>query len=48
MVVATKVEVNVTQTREENAEQQIRVEEQQHLFGVVPNYYFSYGQMQLR
>ena len=42
MVVATKVEINVTQTREEIAEQQIHVEEQQHLFGVVPNYYVSY------
>lgn len=42
MVVATRIEINVTQTREEIAEQQIHVEEQQHLFGVVPNYYVSY------
>lgn len=42
MVVATTIEINVTQTREEIAEQQIHVEEQQHLFGVVPNYYVSY------
>ena len=42
MVVATTVEINVTQTREEIAEQQIHVEEEQHLFGVIPNYYVSY------
>jgi Carboxypeptidase regulatory-like domain len=42
MVVATTIEINVTQTREEIAEQQIHVEEQQHLFGVVPNYYVSF------
>lgn len=42
MVVATTIEINVTQTREEIAEQQIHIEEQQHLFGVVPNYYVSY------
>jgi hypothetical protein len=42
MVVATTIEINVTQTREEIAEQQIHVEEEQHLFGVVPNYYVSY------
>jgi hypothetical protein len=42
LVVATTVEVNVTQTREEIAEDQIHVEEKQRLFGVVPNYYVSY------
>jgi len=42
LVVATTIEINVTQTREEIAEQQIHVEEQQHLFGVIPNYYVSY------
>lgn len=42
MVVATTIEINVTQTREEIAEQQIHLEEQQHLFGVIPNYYVSY------
>ena len=40
--VATTVEVNVTQTREEIAEQQIQVQEKQRLLGVVPNYYVSY------
>jgi len=42
LVVATTVEVNVTQTREEIAEDQIHVEETQRIFGVVPNYYVSY------
>jgi len=42
LVVATTIEINVTQTREEIAEQQIHVEEEQHLFGVIPNYYVSY------
>ena len=42
LVVATTIEVNVTQTREEIAEDQIHVEEEQRLFGVVPNYYVSY------
>jgi hypothetical protein len=42
LVVATTVEVNVTQTREEIAEQQIQVQEKQRLLGVVPNYYVSY------
>ncbi len=42
LVVATTIEVNVTQTREEIAESQIHVEEQQRLFGVVPNSYVSY------
>ena len=42
MVVATTIEINVTQTREEIAEQQVHLEEQQHLFGVIPNYYVSY------
>jgi hypothetical protein len=42
LMVATTIEVNVTQTREEIAEDQIHVEEKQRLFGVVPNYYVSY------
>ena len=42
LVVATTIEVNVTQTREEIAEEQIHVEEKQRLFGVVPNYYVTY------
>ena len=42
MVVAITIEISVTQTREEIAEQQIHSEEQQHVFGVVPNYYVSY------
>lgn len=42
MKVATTVEVSVTQTQEEIAEQQIHVEEQQRLLGVIPNFYVSY------
>jgi hypothetical protein len=42
LVVATTVEVNVTQTREEIAEDQIQIEEKQRIFGVVPNYYVTY------
>jgi len=42
MAVATTVEVDVTQTQEEIAEQQIHVEEQQRLLGVIPNFYVNY------
>lgn len=42
LAVATTIEVNVTQTREEIAEQQIHVQEKQRLLGVVPNYYVTY------
>lgn len=42
LVVATTVEVNVTQTREEIAAEQIHVEEKQRIFGVVPNFYVTY------
>ena len=42
LVVATTVEVNVTQTREEIAEEQIHTEENQRILGVIPNYYVSY------
>lgn len=42
LVVATTVEVNVTQTREEIAEQQIHIQEKQRLLGVIPNFYVSY------
>ncbi len=41
LVVATTVEVNVRPT-EEVAAEQIHIEEQQHLLGVVPNFYVSY------
>ena len=44
LAVATTVEVNVTQTREEIAEQQIHEEEKQRVFGVVPNYFVTYHQ----
>jgi len=42
LVVATTIEVNVTQTRVEIAEEQIHVEEKQRILGVVPNYFVSY------
>jgi len=42
LVVATTVEVNVSQTREEIAEEQIHLQEQQHILGVIPNFYVSY------
>lgn len=42
MVVATTVEVNVTQTREEVAQQELHVEEEQRLLGVIPNFYVTY------
>ena len=42
MAVATSIEVNVTKTREEIAEEQIHVEENQRIFGVFPNFYISY------
>lgn len=42
LVVATSVEVNVTETRQEIAEDQIHVEEKQRLLGVIPNYYVTY------
>lgn len=42
LVVATTVEVRVTQTREEIAAEEVHVEEKQRIFGVVPNYYVSY------
>jgi hypothetical protein len=42
LVVATTIEVQVTQTREEIAAEEVRVEEKQRVFGVVPNYYVSY------
>jgi carboxypeptidase family protein len=44
LAVATSVEINVTQTREEIAEQQIHEEEKQRVFGIVPNFYVSYRQ----
>ncbi len=42
LVVATTVEVEVKETQQEVAEEQIHVEEKQRLFGVVPNFYVSY------
>jgi len=42
LVVATMVEVDVTQTQEEVAEEQMHVEETQRVFGFFPNYYVSY------
>ena len=42
LVVATTVEVRVTQTREEIAAEEVHVEEKQRVFGVVPNFYVSY------
>ncbi len=43
LVVATTVEVRVTQTRQEIAAEEVHVEEKQRVFGVVPNYYVSYA-----
>ena len=42
LVVATSVEVNVTETRQEIAADQVHVEERQRLLGVIPNYYVTY------
>lgn len=42
LVVAANVEVTVTKTREEIAEEQVRVQEKQRVFGVFPNFYVSY------
>lgn len=42
MVVATTVEVNVSQTQEEIAAEQIHIEEKQRILAVVPNYYVTY------
>jgi Carboxypeptidase regulatory-like domain len=42
LVVATIIEVNVTKTREEIAQEQVHVQEQQRIFGVFPNFYVSY------
>jgi hypothetical protein len=42
LVVATTIEVNVTKTREEIAQEQVHVQEQQRIFGVFPNFYVSY------
>jgi hypothetical protein len=42
LVVATTVEVQVTQTQEEIAAEQVHIEEKQRVFGVVPNFYVAY------
>jgi len=39
---ATTTEVRVSMTQEELAEKQIHVEEQQRVFGAIPNFYVSY------
>ena len=41
-VATVNTEVNVTQTREEIAEAQIRIQETQRVFGVIPNYFVTY------
>lgn len=43
LVVATEVEVRVTVSPEEVAEQEIHEEEKQRVFGVFPNFYVSYA-----
>jgi len=42
LVVATEVDVQVTLTQTEVAEEQLHVEETQRILGVIPNYYVSY------
>lgn len=42
LVVATEVNVQVTETQEQIAEEQIKVQETQRVLGVFPNYYVSY------
>ncbi|MGB8060666.1 MAG: carboxypeptidase-like regulatory domain-containing protein [Candidatus Sulfotelmatobacter sp.] len=42
LVVATTVEVEVHETQQEVAEEQVHVEEKQRLFGVIPNFYVTY------
>jgi hypothetical protein len=42
LVVATQVDVQVTLTQTEVAEEQVHVEETQRILGVIPNYYVSY------
>ena len=39
---ATKIEVDVAETQEQIAEEEVRVEETQRVFGVLPNYYVTY------
>jgi hypothetical protein len=39
---ATKIEVEVAETQEQIAEEQIHVEEQQRVLGFIPNFYVSY------
>jgi len=42
LTAATKIEVNVAETQEQIAEEEIHVEETQRVFGVIPNYYVTY------
>jgi hypothetical protein len=42
LVVATNVEINVSQTQEEVAAEQLHVEEKQRVLAVIPNYYVTY------
>jgi hypothetical protein len=42
LVVTANVNVQVTETQEEVAEEEIHVEETQRVFGILPNYYVSY------
>jgi Carboxypeptidase regulatory-like domain len=44
LIAAATTEVRVSLTRYELAEEQIRVEEQQRVLGVIPNFYVSYRQ----
>jgi hypothetical protein len=39
---ATKIEVDVAETQEQVAEEEMHVEETQRVFGVIPNYYVTY------
>ncbi|HUO17948.1 MAG TPA: carboxypeptidase-like regulatory domain-containing protein [Verrucomicrobiae bacterium] len=42
MVVAANVQVNVTETQQEIAEEEVHQEEQQRILGVFPNFYVTY------
>ncbi len=42
LVVGTTVDVEVTVPQEQVAEEQLKVEEKQRLFGVIPNFYVTY------
>jgi hypothetical protein len=42
LAVGTTIQIKVTETQEEIAEQQVHVEEQQRVLGVIPNFYVTY------